>query len=197
MPGSGDPRGDRPPRRRPCPPGRPPAAASGLPRRRAAIPFRGGSLTIAHDPSARGGIAPDNRLLIVGGRPEHLPRRVRDALRRAALAELKTACDDAFARAGGVSPRPLKAVRIVDPRGRWGSCAADGTLRFSWRLILAPPEILTYVRRTRSPTWRKCRTARNSGRSSPRWATIPPPPRLLKRHGVDLHRVGRPERRHR
>ena len=32
-----------------------------------------------------------------------------------------------------------------DTRSRWGSCASNGRLSFSWRLILAPPEILDYV----------------------------------------------------
>ncbi|MET0365229.1 MAG: M48 family metallopeptidase, partial [Sphingobium sp.] len=27
------------------------------------------------------------------------------------------------------------------PVSRWGSCAADGAIRYSWRLILAPPEV--------------------------------------------------------
>ncbi len=172
--------------------------AARLPPRRgfrdgAAIPFRGETLTIVHESSARGGIDPDKGLLIVGGRPEHLPRRVRDALRRAALAELKTACDDAFARAGEFSPRPLKAVRIADPRGRWGSCAADGTLRFSWRLILAPPEILAYVaahevahlaEMSHGPKFWKVVAALGVDSATARaW---------LKRHGAELHRVGPP-----
>jgi predicted metal-dependent hydrolase len=36
-------------------------------------------------------------------------------------------------------------VAIRDPRTRWGSCSSAGTLGFSWRLVLAPPEILEYV----------------------------------------------------
>ncbi|MEO0633594.1 MAG: M48 family metallopeptidase, partial [Pseudomonadota bacterium] len=30
-------------------------------------------------------------------------------------------------------------------RSRWGSCSSAGRLMFSWRLILAPPEVLNYV----------------------------------------------------
>jgi len=29
-------------------------------------------------------------------------------------------------------------VTIGDPKGRWGSCASSGAIRYSWRLILAP-----------------------------------------------------------
>jgi len=36
-------------------------------------------------------------------------------------------------------------VRIADPRTRWGSAASDATLAFSWRLVLAPVDVLDYV----------------------------------------------------
>ena len=36
----------------------------------------------------------------------------------------------------GVQP---KAVLIRDQRRRWASCAPDGTLRFNWRAVMAPP----------------------------------------------------------
>jgi alpha-glucosidase len=36
-------------------------------------------------------------------------------------------------------------VRVKDQRSLWGSCSRDGNLNFSWRLTLAPPEVLDYV----------------------------------------------------
>ena len=36
-------------------------------------------------------------------------------------------------------------IAIRDTRSRWGSCSSRGTLSFSWRLVLAPPEVLDYV----------------------------------------------------
>lgn len=36
-------------------------------------------------------------------------------------------------------------VGIRDPRTRWGSCSARGNLSFSWRLVIAPAEVLEYV----------------------------------------------------
>jgi predicted metal-dependent hydrolase len=36
-------------------------------------------------------------------------------------------------------------ITIRDTRSRWGSCSTTGTLSFSWRLALAPREILDYV----------------------------------------------------
>lgn len=38
-----------------------------------------------------------------------------------------------------------KSITIRDQRTRWGSCSARGTLSFSWRLVMAPPEVLEYV----------------------------------------------------
>jgi predicted metal-dependent hydrolase len=36
-------------------------------------------------------------------------------------------------------------IGIRDPRTRWGSCSARGNLSFSWRLVIAPLEVLEYV----------------------------------------------------
>jgi predicted metal-dependent hydrolase len=36
-------------------------------------------------------------------------------------------------------------VTIRDQLTRWGSCSKGGALSFNWRLIIAPPAILTYV----------------------------------------------------
>jgi hypothetical protein len=36
-------------------------------------------------------------------------------------------------------------MTLRDPRSRWGSCSSRGDLMFSWRLIMAPPEVLDYV----------------------------------------------------
>ena len=67
----------------------------------------------------------------------------------AAAALLKALARDRLARAAdrhaaalGVDWGPL-ALR--DPKGRWGSCSAAGRLMFSWRLAMAPPDVLDYV----------------------------------------------------
>jgi len=79
--------------------------------------------------------------LIAHGKPEHLSRRIRDFL-RAHAAEVLTALADAKAQHIGLAP---SAVRILDPKSRWGSCAPDGKIMFSWRLLLAPYEVMDYV----------------------------------------------------
>jgi len=40
---------------------------------------------------------------------------------------------------------PTGKLTLRDPRSRWGSCTSDGNLMFSWRLIMAPTEVLDYV----------------------------------------------------
>jgi predicted metal-dependent hydrolase len=35
--------------------------------------------------------------------------------------------------------------RLTSPERRWGSCGANGTLNFNWRLVMTPPEVLDYV----------------------------------------------------
>ena len=41
--------------------------------------------------------------------------------------------------------RLANAIRRALPNSRWGSCTHDAQLSFSWRLIMAPPEVLDYV----------------------------------------------------
>jgi predicted metal-dependent hydrolase len=39
----------------------------------------------------------------------------------------------------------VKRLTVRDQRTRWGSASRSGTLSFSWRLVLTPPEVLDYV----------------------------------------------------
>ena len=68
-------------------------------------------------------------------------RRVSDFLRREARRELEIASLK-FAAALGVA---IKRVAVRDQSSRWGSCSTTGVLSFSWRLILAPGEVLDYL----------------------------------------------------
>jgi hypothetical protein len=36
-------------------------------------------------------------------------------------------------------------LAVADPQTQWGSCASDGTVSLSWRLVMAPPAVLRYV----------------------------------------------------
>jgi predicted metal-dependent hydrolase len=39
----------------------------------------------------------------------------------------------------------VEKVRISSARTRWGSCSAKKTLSFTWRLVMAPPDVIDYV----------------------------------------------------
>lgn len=79
--------------------------------------------------------------IVVPGPEEALPGRVAAFLREEARRRIQT-LTAGHAAALGVRPR---AIRLKDTRSRWGSCAPDGTLAFSWRLVMAPDWVLDYV----------------------------------------------------
>jgi len=47
-----------------------------------------------------------------------------------------------FAKQMSISP---SAVKINSAKTRWGSCSSEGSLNFSWRLILADSDVVDYV----------------------------------------------------
>ncbi len=80
------------------------------------------------------------------------------------------------------------SVGIRDSRTRWGSCSSSGHLSFSWRLALAPSEVLEYVvvhellhlreHNHSNAFWRLLDEARPDWRRQARW---------LREHGHELH----------
>src|SRR5207247_10924648 len=67
---------------------------------------------------------------------------VTEAEARIGARELVSALAEEESRRVGVA---YARIRIGDQRTRWGSCSPRGTLSFSWRLVLAPFEVLDYV----------------------------------------------------
>ncbi|MEM8685964.1 MAG: SprT family zinc-dependent metalloprotease [Pseudomonadota bacterium] len=112
------------------------------------VPFRGEMHEIRHQPMPRrtvwcanpvgGGGVP---LLCVSGRIEHLPRRLKDWLKAQARADL-SAASERYAAAMGLR---YSRLSIRDQSSRWGSCSSTGALSYSWRLVMAPPDVLDYV----------------------------------------------------
>ena len=107
----------------------------------AEVPLFGAPHRIRHRHDRRGTVWREGFEIHVAGKPEHLPRRLRDWL----MAELKGRLVPlVHAKAQSVE-RPVKRITVRDSRSRWGSCGPDATLSFSWRLVFAPPEVLDYL----------------------------------------------------
>ncbi len=79
--------------------------------------------------------------LRVPGAADRVAARLQGHLRTLARDRLAAASDLYAARLG----RGYTRLTLRDTRSRWGSCTAAGGLMYSWRLILAPPEVLDYV----------------------------------------------------
>ncbi len=107
----------------------------------AIISVLGAPLRLRHRPDARGGAWVEDGDLNVTGLAEHLPRRVKDWL----IGHARSALGDSARRHAEALGRKFRRLTLRDPRTQWGSCSATGDLSFSWRLILAPPEVLDYV----------------------------------------------------
>ncbi len=107
----------------------------------AVIPIAGHPYRIRHVPQARGGAWLQGDELYVSGAAEFLCRRVGDFLRaeaRRRLSALVTTKSSVL----GLTPH---RVSVKDTRSRWGSCISDGSLAFSWRLVMAPEFVQDYV----------------------------------------------------
>ena len=83
----------------------------------------------------------DTPLIYVAGAREHAPRRLKDWLKKQAREDLSKRC---AVHAETLDVRP-KRITVRDQSSRWGSCSATGVLNFSWRLILAPTNVLDYL----------------------------------------------------
>jgi predicted metal-dependent hydrolase len=142
---------------------------------------------IRHDPTRRGGAFLEDGAIVATGELGFVPRRVRDFLRAEALRRIAVRARP-HAEALGVVPR---AIRLKDTKSRWGSCAPDRTLAFSWRLVMAPDWVLDYVvahelahlrEMNHSPRFWALVEARTPHReAATEW---------LRRHGAALLRVG-------
>ena len=107
----------------------------------ATIPFDGGEVVLHWDEAApRTPRLADHRLTC-GGPPERFGERIarwlRDEARRRLIDETR-----ALTARSGIADAP---VSVGDAGTRWGSCSVSGAIRYSWRLLLAPPEVRAYV----------------------------------------------------
>jgi len=152
------------------------------------IPFRGIDHRLYHCPEARRGVWLEDGGIHVSGGEAYFHRRLSDWLKARALDEISR---HAVPMAAALAARPLGKIALRDSRSRWGSCSSRGDLSFSWRLVMAPPEVLIYVvahevahlaEMNHSPDfWSIVERLSPGGKLSRAW---------LKRHGAELHRIG-------
>jgi predicted metal-dependent hydrolase len=158
----------------------------------AVIPFRGA--TVRLEASGGAGAArlvedTDGLRIVSGGEGDAFARRVTNLLKRAARETLQSRTD-VHLRALGQRPVTLS---INDAGSRWGSCSPlSRSIRYSWRVIMAPPEVLDYlaahevahlVHADHSPAyWSVVRDLVGDHRPFRKW---------LREHGPALHAVGR------
>lgn len=113
------------------------------------IPFADGAMVPLHDvahrirhrPDARAGVRVEDNEIVVSGEPAFLARRVSDFMRAEARRRLHALVAQ---KAVLADVRPGR-ITVKDTQSRWGSCAANGNLAFSWRLVMAPRFVQDYV----------------------------------------------------
>lgn len=149
------------------------------------VPLLGVPHAIRHVPQARRGVWVEDGALLVSGLPEHVGRRAGDFLKAEAKRLIVPRAHDMAAR---LACKPGR-ITVKDTRSRWGSCSSAGDLAFSWRLVLAPPQVLDYV------VAHEVAHLVEMNHSPAFWALVDqlvgdvrPPKRWLKAHGPGLHR---------
>jgi predicted metal-dependent hydrolase len=153
----------------------------------ALVPYLGRLRRIRHDATGRGTVLVEDGEIVVAGEERFLARRLTDWLRRTAR---RTLAERATRLACRLDKR-VTSVRIRDTRSRWASCSSDGLMSFSWRLMLAPEDVIDYVvahevahlvELNHGPRfWRLVSDLCPDHRTARRW---------LKDNGTALHRFG-------
>jgi predicted metal-dependent hydrolase len=131
----------------------------------------------------------DGALIVSGGEGEAYARRVENLFKRVARETLQTRTD---AHLRTLGQRPVK-MSIADPKSRWGSCSPHNrSIRYSWRVIMAPPEIIDYL------AAHEVAHLVHADHSPAYWAVVQgligdhrPHRKWLREHGPALHAVGR------
>jgi predicted metal-dependent hydrolase len=156
----------------------------------AEVPVFGIPLIISHMGRGRSVFGPvwrENDALCVTGDPKHMSRRIHDWIKQQARLEIVERCDRR-SRELGVT---VEGITLRDPRSRWGSCSVDATLSFSWRLVMAPENVLDYV------VAHEVAHLREMNHSNKFWKLVDQmipdsdtPKAWLRLHGSGLHRFG-------
>ena len=153
----------------------------------AIVPHLGAPCLVRHVPKGGTPALRQGGEIQIGGRVEHLPRRLADWFKAEAHRHLSDRARDKAAIIGRIPKR----ITLRDPRSRWGSCTIDGRLSFSWRLVMMPEWVLDYVVAhevahldvlNHSPRfWATVEKLTSDVKGANEW---------LRRHGAEVHRYG-------
>lgn len=107
----------------------------------ATVPLHGAEHRIRHVAAPRAAVWVQGGEILVAGDPAVLAKRVAEFFRAEARRHFGELVQQKAALAA-VTPR---RVSVKDTSSRWGSCAANRDLAFSWRLVMAPRHVQDYV----------------------------------------------------
>lgn len=155
--------------------------------------LHGNEITVQADGAVRGVVRLlEGATMVVPGAPESFERRVKDYFKKTAKAEFAPVLANYGAALHHIRPdaRPLGRLTVRDTSSRWGSCAANGNISLSWRLIMAPESVWSYViahevAHLAEPNhsalfWRVCRDLYGNTEAPQKW---------LKQYGVKLFQI--------
>jgi len=154
----------------------------------ASVPLHGEPHRLDWDPARPRRIERGEGRLVAGGPAEGLERRLLRWLQAHARDLLGRETREYCTKAGVKASR----IGVGDPVSRWGSCSASGTIRYSWRLILAPDfvrratvahEVAHLVHLNHGPDFHALVAELLEADPKPARA-------WLKTHGAALHRIG-------
>ena len=107
----------------------------------AKITFLEREYKIFHIPNARRGVWFEDNYIFVSGEKEFLNRRVKDFL-KSEMKKYFTAKTRVYAKKIG---KNFAKITVKDTVSRWGSCASNGNISYSWRLGFAPVFVVDYI----------------------------------------------------
>jgi Predicted metal-dependent hydrolase len=105
------------------------------------VPYRGKDHVITRGEEGPVVVDEKDAVIRVSGRLEHAPRRIADYMKKQAKREFE---QKAFEYGAKIGLKPAR-ITVRDTASRWGSCSSTRSLSFSWRLIMAPTQVLDYV----------------------------------------------------
>lgn len=152
----------------------------------AIVPVAGTRLHIRHRPGPRRAPHVDGDYLILqGGDVAAVGKRVEIWLKECARTAVTSIARECATQLG----TKVGMIKMRDTKGQWGSCTHKGDMSFSWRLAMAPPDVLDYVaaheaahllEMNHGPEfWAHVEALRPHWRAQRNW---------LKTHGGALHR---------